>query len=515
MVMPNTVARDAEAEAYRAAVAEYYNRVGRYVAEHVTGRAVERAVHAFLVDTERVPADFDAKRGLAETEFGPVEQLELVDYLFRHWRDESGSLRERFLRDEGAKLGAVERTLAHAAPPSLWQVVQAEAEAVTVENLFDARRARLVLDRREAGMGRPYALLFGQFAEVEEGLRPTGLVLVVPAGDRGWLLAAIRRSFAEAEAAGVVSGWADFMDAYEGAIRGAIRVLNGLRPAHTTPSYVPALGRPDLLRRMAKRRGMAGRLPEGFRPPAAGVTFGGPRPEPDRTEITHRYFLHDPEAWVRNFAASSSLQAFRSDREIGWWYVGEGSPFKATVRETDTFFSHPIWAEIRFEAPNLLAVRAFSGRALKRAESLLKGMAPPGQALPKALVEVQPAGARLPVFDPDPEVRGFVVRPADPSVSLRDEEIRALDEAWLTEYIWSAPYRWAGGKSIAELAAAGETEAVQDFLRQTLFLSAGTGLYERIVRSLEERLRGGGSGPQSSRSLLADKAGEGFTRPER
>lgn len=495
--MPNTVTRDADA--YREAVAEYYNVVGTYVAEHLKGRAAERAVHAFFVDTERVPADSDPKHGLAETEFGPVEQLELVDYLFRHWRDGSGSLRERFLKERGPGLGATERALAEAGPPSLWQVMEVEEGAATVENLFDGHRVKLRVDRREAAMRRPYAILFGQLAEVEDGFRPMGLILIARAGDRGWLLAGIRRSFAEAEAAGVVSGWDAFLDLYEGAIRGAIRVLNGLRPAHTTPSYVPALGRPDLLRRMAKRLDVSPRLPDGFRAPQWGVVFGGPRPEPDRTETTYRYFLHEAQAWAQNFAKAPFLQAFRQGQEGGWWFLGEGSPFTASIRAEDSFVAHPIWAELRFEAPNLLSVSAFSARILKRVETALRGMVPTGQVLPKALVEVQPVAAHLPVFEPDPEVRGYVVRPADAAVSLSAEETRALDDAWLTEYIWSTPYRWAGGKSVAELAAAGETEAIRDFLRQTLFLTAGTELYDRIVAALEERLDRIGSETQTGR----------------
>lgn len=478
---------------YHQAKQEYFSTENVYCASHLRGhKALDTLVHHYLLDSERVVAETDSKLAARSVQLNQHETYELTDYLFRMLRDEEGrSVQDRYLDEMGADLSESAQILARnrlQTFPSLWQVTDVESSSawLGVVNLLDGRQGQVLVGPSDQGLRRLHGLLFGDLVAVDEGLVPVGVVYLAQPGDRGFLLDAIARSELQARAAGLVSSQEEFLRWYEPAIRGAIRVLNGLRPEGVSSTYLPALGRADLGPRMAERFDRPFKVPADFKWPSPGVHFGGVKSAATGVETIHRYFLTDPGAWAKALSESPEFQLYRAGESFGWWYGGDGIEFFSERLNVEAE-AHPILADIRFENTVQMSVRVFSPRIFKTLEPLLRKLAPKGQVLPKAVAEVQELGRRLPIYQTHAECRGYLVLAPKLGRRLSPEETAMVDEEWLITLIVQTHHRWAGGRTLDELAEIGAVSAIEDYLNQIEYLSVGNNYYNGVIAHLRQR----------------------------
>ncbi len=479
---------------YREAKEEYFSAVNVFCADKFHGRALEKWVYHYLLDTERAPDQLDPKQSMRETQLDQHGTYELTDYLFRWWVDEDGrSLQQRFLDEVAPTLSDAARILAERRSqviPELWQVVDLgeDSSPVRVKNLVRGEVKRLLLGPADQTFRRPHALVFGDLVAMDEGLVPVGVVYLAQPGDRGWLLKAIERSRYQADAAGLVANNDEFWRWYEPAIRGAIRVLNGQRPPGASGSYRPALGRADLGPRIAALKQVPYKVAAGFEWPSWGVHFGGGKNLADGVETLHRYYLSDPGAWAKALSESMEFHLYRDNKEFGWWYCGEATKFFS--KELGTMAqARPILADLRFDQGGQMAVRVFSPRVFRDLEPKLRRLAPSDQVLPKAISEIEPLGLRLPIYQAHPEARGFMVLAPDLDRPLTAEETAAVDQEWLIQLVLATKYRWAGGRTLDELADMQQSEAIEDFLNEIEYLAMETTYYQGLVSFLRSRFQ--------------------------
>jgi hypothetical protein len=478
---------------FEQAKAEYLDAENAYCAKELKAFSLTTAARHFLVNSERAPADLDGKSAMPNFAFDANDTFELTDYLFTHLTDAKGqTLQAKFLAEVAPSLSETTRLMARRRAeghPELWQIVNPNSDhGVLAENLFDHRTGYIPRSGGDEGIVLPHGLLFGELVPMfEDQLWPVGSLYSSQPGDRQWLLQAIGRSHAQAVAGGLVETLEEFLTVYEGAIRGAIRVANGLRPPASPPSYIPALGRVDLGFRIANQLGRSLKVSSHFRMPEWDLYFSPLRNQATGVETVHRYFLSDPRAWLERLSNTPQVRVYRLERSFGWWYYGDGIPFHSETLNGEAT-AHPILADIHLEDPGQLTVRVFSPRVFKEFEPILRKMAPPGQVLPKPVAEVEELGIGLPVYQTHPECRGYLVLAANSDRVLTPEETRAVDEEWLALLMQETRYRWAGGKTLAELASSGQGKVVEDFLNQIDYMSASTTYYRAVLAALRKKL---------------------------
>jgi len=482
-----------EASGYQSAKEEYFVAENTFCAAHLRGnKMLEKVVLHYLLNTERLSPQVEPKQAAREVQLNQVETYEISDYLFRTLSDEDGRpLADRFLDEVGPKLPESTRQLAvlrRKISPSLWQVtdVTEDPSYVLIKNLLDDRVQRLLTGPPDGNFRRLHALLFGDLVEMDGGLVPVGIVYMSQPGDRGLLLAAMERSLVQARAAGLLDSWEEFLRVYEPAIRGAIRVFNGFRPSGASETYLPALGRADLGGRMAEWMGRPFKLPATFKWPVPHIHFGGSKGLAAGVETIHRYFLSDPGAWAKVLSENAMFQLYRLEDAFGWWYGGDSIPFFSERLQTEAE-ARPILADLRFENNTQMTARVFSPRVFKTVEPILRGMAPRGQVLPKAIAEIQPLGPRLPIYQTHPECRGYMVQAPKLGRRLTPEETALVDEEWLIIMIRQSHHRWAGGRTLDQVLAMDETQAIEDFLNQIEYMAANTSYYAGVVSALRQQ----------------------------
>ncbi len=474
---------------------EYAISVATYSAQRFAEVKQDAAVYRYLVATERIILPSQGQTmaaALQAANLGDPDILELTDYMFRHFTDDSGqTIQDRYLAEVAPTLSEPVRRLAEIRAtihPGLWQIRQEATPAgmVTLANLFDGRRGRL--HQEDAGLVRRHAMVFGELAELDDELVPLGLLYITPPAGRGWLMKAIERSFAQARAASLVDNLQEFFTLYEPWIRGAMRVLNGATPRDQAVSYLPALGRVDLGQQVAKQLKKRFKVPADFRMPEWGIQFGTPRAETPKVDISHRYVVRDPRAWANSLSRAENFLLYRTAEEFGWYYLGDPTPFASEQLHRNVSV-HPILADIRFADMDQMVVRVYSSRIFKRLEPALRALAPQGQVLPKPVAEVTPLEGRMLIYQVQPDYRGYYIRNSDPEVALTAEEQAIVDSEWMAKLMLETPYRWAGGKTLPDLVAADHRVAVEDFLNQIDFLTQGSlDSYRRLTQELRSRL---------------------------
>ncbi len=479
---------------YQEARQEYMASVAAYVVERFAESKQDAVVHRYLEATERILAapGQSISVQLQSVNFTDTDMVELADYMFRHVTDASGqTVQDRYLTEIAPGLREPVRRLAEirrATRPGLWQVMDkaTSAGAVTVANLFDGRRGRLEPD--DAALSRRHTIVFGELGDIDDEYVPFGVIYVTSPGHRGWLMKAIERSFAQARVTGLVGDLPGFLTLYEPWIRGAIRVLNGNNPRQQAVSYLPALGRVDLGRQVAKQVKKSFKVPADFRMPEWGIQFGTPRAETPKVEVSHRYLIRDPKKWVGALAQTENFCIYRTDQAFGWWYYGDATPF-ASEKLQRSVLVHPILADIRLDNMEQIVIRVFSSRVFNRLEPVLRALAPQGQVLPKPVAEVTPLQDRLVIYQVEPKYLGYYVSAAESESPLTPEEQDLVDREWMVKVMLETVHRWSGGKTLPDLVAEGHRGAVEDFLDQICFLSPDSAdSYQLLIEELRSRL---------------------------
>ena len=62
-----------------------------------------------------------------------------------------------------------------------------------------------------------------------------------------------------------------------------------------------------------------------------------------------------------------------------------------------------------------------------------------------------------------------------------------VDEEWLITLIVQTHHRWAGGRTLDELAEIGAVSAIEDYLNQIEYLSVGNNYYNGVIAHLRQR----------------------------